>query len=54
MSLVQVTAPHFVAGLVFNGEKCIEAAPILKWCVGRSKGRIFSYCRSKGYTITII
>jgi hypothetical protein len=39
--LVQVTTPPgpraFTAGLVFEGDRCIDAAPILKWCVGRSR-----------------
>jgi len=30
--LVRVVAPHFVAGLVVNEWRCVEAAPILAWC----------------------
>jgi hypothetical protein len=28
--LIQVHAPHFVAGLVLEGGRCIKAAPILR------------------------
>lgn len=35
MVLVRVVAPQFVAGIVFDGQVCVEAAPILRWYVGK-------------------
>jgi hypothetical protein len=35
MTLVRIEAPHFVAGIVFNGQVCVEAAPIVRWCLGK-------------------
>lgn len=38
MKLVQVTAPHFVAGFITDGDKVVRAAPILsKRFVGLSE-----------------
>lgn len=47
----RVEAPHFVAGIKFNGQKCVDAAPILSWCLGGSKGRILNIFKSKGYKV---
>jgi hypothetical protein len=33
--LVQVTAPHFCAGIVVCRDKVVEAAPILSWTLGK-------------------
>lgn len=33
--LVRVKAPHFTAGLVLRDGKCVLAAPILAWCIGK-------------------
>jgi hypothetical protein len=50
--IVQVTAPHFVAGAVFDtyGD-CIQAAPIIKWMVGKHFNEINSYVKPKGWTV---
>lgn len=50
-TLYQVTAPHFCAGLVFDGGTCIEAAPILKWARGMQMIYIDSYCKRKGWKL---
>jgi hypothetical protein len=34
--LYRVEAPHFVAGIVFQKELAINAAPILKWSIGKN------------------
>lgn len=34
--LVRVTTPHYVAGLVIEEDKVIEAAPILRWAIGHT------------------
>lgn len=31
MTLVRVVAPHFVAGLMMHRDRCVQAAPILRW-----------------------
>lgn len=46
--LARITAPHFCAGLVFDGNmRVIEAAPILRYMIGWSAGRVIDYCSRK-------
>lgn len=54
--LVRVVAPHFVAGLVFARDHeepyvhvCTEAAPILRWCIGRNAPELRTYFVGKGW-----
>lgn len=39
-TLWRVVAPHFVAGLVTDGDRVVEAAPILRWTMGRSRPQL--------------
>lgn len=46
--LIRITAPHFVAGLVLSSNgHVIEAAPILKWTVGKHYGELRAYFAEK-------
>lgn len=47
--LIQVTAPHFCAGIVIKDGRCVDAAPILKWAIGKDWGYLTSYFRRKGW-----
>lgn len=49
--VVWVRAPHFKAGLAFDRQTGVvtEAAPILKWAIGKSWGYVSGYFGSKGY-----
>jgi hypothetical protein len=51
--LLHVTAPHFCAGAVWQhlrtGWTCIEAAPILKWMIGKSPLETHLYLQRKGW-----
>lgn len=49
--LVRVVAPHYVAGLITRDGIIVEAAPILKWSVGRSWEFFRWWCRRKGYEV---
>lgn len=55
-ALVRVVAPHFVAGAIFlpqNGQwTCTEAAPIIKWMIGKTDKEIKTYCTKKNWTAT--
>lgn len=50
--LLRIEAPHFVAGAIWrkvDGEwRCIDAAPIIRWMVGKDKS-IAAYLRKKGW-----
>jgi len=52
--LVQVTAPHFVAGIVLVDEVVVEAAPILRWTIGKDRAFLSAYFRRKGWKAKII
>lgn len=56
--LVQITAPHFCAGAIFelrDGEwACIEAAPIIRYMTGRSSTWLKSYAARKRWSWQIV
>lgn len=47
--LFRAVAPHFVAGILVTGDRCVSAAPILKWTLGKRIWEIEAYCFSKGW-----
>lgn len=51
-----VRAPHFCAGLVFDAETALvtEAAPILKWAVGKSWAYCAGYFARKKYEVVLL
>ena len=49
-AVVRITAPHFVAGLVFQRQRVIEAAPILRYMIGWASGQMIRYCKGKRWT----
>lgn len=51
MTLVQITAPHYCAGLVVQKGWVTEAAPILHWAIGRRWERVRAYFEKKGFRI---
>ena len=52
-TLVQVDAPHFCAGIVLVDDVCTEAAPILKWAVGKHRDWLRDYFKAKGWKATV-
>lgn len=52
--LWQVTAPHLCAGLVTRGDAVIDAAPVLRWCLGRLRGSLRGYFRRKGWRVCAV
>lgn len=51
-TLVRVDAPHFCAGLVIVDGVCVEAAPILKWAIGKPAPKLSAYFTARGWTAT--
>jgi hypothetical protein len=51
--LVRVVAPHFVAGLIVQDDRCTEAAPILAWAIGKGAGELRVYFARKGWRATV-
>lgn len=52
--LVAVDAPHFYAGIVFENDIVIKAAPILKWTIGKRRDYLRSYFKSKGWKAAVV
>ena len=52
--LVRVEAPHFVAGLLIDGDVCFAAAPILGWAIGKGRDEMRSYFSKMGWKATIV
>lgn len=49
-ALYRITSPYFCAGVIINTitDKCVEAAPIVRWMVGKYYATIYDYCQDKG------
>lgn len=52
--LVQVTAKHFCAGLVLEDDVVVEAAPILKYTIGKRRAWLRSYFAEKGWKTKVV
>lgn len=52
--LVRVVAPDFVAGLIISEGRCTEAAPKLKWAIGREREDLRAYFRKRGWKASIV
>lgn len=50
--LLQLTAPHFCAGLVAQDGKVTVTAPILRYMLGWSEAKVREYAAGKGWTVT--
>ena len=42
-----ISAPHFVAGVVLDGNVVVRCAPILRYMLGWTRARVEGYCRRK-------
>lgn len=52
--LAQIDAPHYCAGMVIIGDKVIEAAPIIRWTIGKSYWyEVDKYFRKKKYGVIL-
>ena len=50
-TLYQITAPHFVAAIVVRGGQIVDAAPILRWAIGKRCADTLDFFRKKHYQI---
>lgn len=49
---VRVRAPHFVAALKIENERCVSAAPILSWAVGKTADELRGYFKLRDWVAT--
>lgn len=54
MKLVQVKAPHFTAAFVTDGHSVTEAAPILKYLIGKTEAYARHYLKQKGWVASLV
>ena len=47
--MIQITAPHFCAAVVMEGDKVIRCAPIVSYMKGWNTNALVTYCRHKGW-----
>lgn len=47
--LLHVTTPHFCAGAVYRNGAFVDAAPILRWVVGKDPAQVGAYIKRKGW-----
>ncbi len=52
--LLRISAPHFVAGVILWDGVVVNAAPILRWSVGKTEGHLRDYCHRKHWQIETI
>jgi len=52
--LYQIDLPHMCAGIIINNDIIIEAAPILKWTIGKSLNDIQKWVHKKNGTLNKI
>ncbi|CAB4197700.1 hypothetical protein UFOVP1323_42 [uncultured Caudovirales phage] len=48
-NLIQVVAPHMVAGIELRNDIVFKTAPILKYMRGWTKAQVTDYCGRKGW-----
>lgn len=53
-TLVRIEAPHFVAGILIKDDKCVYAAPILAWTVGKTREFLSQQFRARGWRASIL
>lgn len=52
--LVQIAAPHFVAGIVLTNGIVTAAAPIVKYMHGWRRDKVSDYCRQKRWQVSVV
>lgn len=50
-TLWRITAPHYTAGLITVGTRCVHAAPILRWAVGKELDYLIRYFHRKRFKV---
>jgi hypothetical protein len=51
--LIAVDAPHFYAGIVLENDIAVEAAPILKWAIGKDRDFLRDYFKKRKWKVTV-
>jgi hypothetical protein len=49
--LYRIVAPHFVSGIIVDGDTVIAVAPIVKYMRDWKIDKVFAYCQRKKWAI---
>jgi hypothetical protein len=52
--LIWINAPYMCAGVVTRNKIIVNAAPILRWSIGKSSKQFLSWVTRKGFKYKII
>lgn len=53
--IVRVVAPHFCAAMIMGDDEIVtDAAPILRWAIGKKRSFLSAYFQIRGWRATII
>lgn len=52
-TLIRITAPHFVAGLLLEKDRVVMTAPILKYMLGWHVVKVKTYARKKKWLVDV-
>ena len=55
-TLYQITAPHFIAGILVDNRdsKVYASAPIIRYMVGWNVDKVKSYCETKKWKCKVV
>lgn len=51
--LVRVEAPHFIAALEIENGRCVRAAPVLAFCLGKDARVLRAYFHHRNWAATV-
>jgi len=54
ITTIQITSHYFCAGIIIIEGMCREAAPIIKWMVGKEYSYLRNYCFRKNWRFHIV
>jgi hypothetical protein len=55
LTLWQITSKYFCAGLETDAAGVVvKAAPVLRWCVGRTRAALRPYFARKGWEVRLV
>jgi len=50
-TLVSIDAPNFCSGVIVRDGRVVEAAPIVRWTIGKRYEWLADYCRRHGWKV---
>lgn len=51
---VAFSLPQFTFALLFDGDVCVDAPPITRWCIGKNRDYLLQYWVRRGARTAIL